>query len=75
MIVKTDTDRPERMERTDWRQVSVITCAAPNLREWPYSAMNPGQGSAVKLSDAELLQIHRERGQKILRIVFYHTII
>ena len=72
MIVKTDTDRPERMERADWRQVSVITCAAPNLRERPYNAMNPGQGSAVKLPDSELLQIHRERGQKILRIAAAH---
>lgn len=27
-IVKTDTARPERMERKDWRQVDVITCAA-----------------------------------------------
>lgn len=72
IIVKTDTDRPERMERTDWRQVSVITCAAPNLREQPYNAMNPGQGTALELSDTELLQIHRERGQKILRIAATH---
>lgn len=50
----------------------MITCAAPNLRERPYNAMNPGQGTALKLSDTELLQIHRERGQKILRIAAAH---
>lgn len=71
-IVKTDTDRPGRMDRADWRQVGVITCAAPNLRERPCNAMNPGQGVALRLSDVELLQIHRERGQKILRIAAAH---
>lgn len=72
MVIKTDNDRPERMERADWRQVSVITCAAPNLRERPYNAMNPGEGTSIKLSDTELLQIHKERGQKILRIAAAH---
>ncbi|MBD5083791.1 MAG: hypothetical protein HDT33_01660 [Clostridiales bacterium] len=34
--------------------------------------MNPGQGAALKLSDAELLAIHRARGQKILQIAAAH---
>ena len=71
-VMKTDTDWPERMDRQDWRQVNVITCAAPNLREHPYNAMNPGQGSAVRLSDAELLELHKARGQKILQVAAAH---
>ena len=71
-IIKTDTDLPERMAREDWRSVNVITCAAPNLRERPNNAMNPGQGAALKLSDAELLAIHKARGQKILQIAAAH---
>ncbi len=71
-VVKTDTDRPERMNREDWRQVDVITCAAPNLRERPYNTMNPGQGSALKLSDAELLELHKVRGKKILQAAAAH---
>lgn len=34
--------------------------------------MNPGQGAALKLSDAELLAIHKERGKKILQIAAAH---
>lgn len=71
-VIKTDTSLPERMGRQDWRQVNVITCAAPNLRERPNNAMNPGQGSAIHLSDAELLTIHKARGQKILQIAAAH---
>lgn len=71
-IIKTDTDWPERMDQAGWRQADVITCAAPNLRERPYNAMNPGQGTALKLSDAELLAIHKARGQKILQVAAAH---
>lgn len=71
-VIKTDTDLPERMERQDWRQIGVLTCAAPNLRERPHNAMNPGQGPALKLSDTELLAIHKARGQKILQVAAAH---
>lgn len=71
-VMKTDTDWPERMDRQDWRQVDVITCAAPNLRERPYNAMNPGQGAPIKLSDAELFEIHKARGKKILQTAAAH---
>lgn len=66
MVIKTDTDLPERMSQ--WRQVNVITCAAPNLREYLCGAVNPGRGGTVKLSDTELQDLHRVRGEKILRV-------
>lgn len=72
VIVKTDVGLPERMDPRDWRRVNVITCAAPNLRERPYNAMNPGQGTAIRLSDAELLSIHKTRGKKILQTAAAH---
>ena len=71
-VVKTDTARPERMDRADWGKVDVITCAAPNLRERPSNAMNPGGGAAIRLSNGELLALHRERGRKILRTAAAH---
>lgn len=71
-VIKTDAGLPERMNPRDWRQVNVITCAAPNLRERPYNAMNPGRGEAIRLSDAELLSIHKTRGQKILQTAAAH---
>lgn len=66
-IIKTDTDLPERLPENQWLSVDIITCAAPNLRERPYNSMNPGSGNAVKVSGAELLEIHRTRAEKILR--------
>lgn len=71
-IIKTDTAVPERLDPRDWRQVDVLTCAAPNLREKPNNAMNPGRGEAVKVSDAELLELHRARGRQILRTAAHH---
>ena len=64
---KTDTDRPELMERDDWYIVDVITCAAPNLRETPSNRYNAGDGTrAVTLSDRELQVIHEKRLRRIL---------
>lgn len=71
-IIKTDTDMPERMDQRDWGTVDVITCAAPNLRERPNNAMNPGQDASVRLSDAELLELHKARGKKILQAAAAH---
>lgn len=65
-IVKTDTDKPQRMKQEDWVDVDVITCAAPNLRERPYNTMNPGQGKTVKVSDSELLELHKKRAAHLL---------
>lgn len=67
VVFKTDTDRPELMERDDWYIVDVITCAAPNLREKPSNRYNSGDGTrAVTLSDRELQVIHEKRLRRML---------
>ena len=67
-VFKTDTSIPERLSPEYWRQVDVISCAAPNLRKVPYNKMNPGTGPAIPVSDRELLEIHTTRGRKIFRV-------
>ena len=67
VVFKTDTDRPELMERDDWYIVDVITCAAPNLRENPSNRYNSGDGTrAVTPSNRELQVIHEKRLRRIL---------
>lgn len=67
VVFKTDTDRPELMERDDWYIVDVITCAAPNLREKPSNRYNSGDGTrAVKPSNRELQVIHEKRLRRML---------
>lgn len=66
LIIKTDTEAPERMPETQWCGVDVITCAAPNLRAIPNNAMNPGTGAPVKISDRELLELHKQRARHML---------
>ncbi len=69
VVFKTDTARPELMEESDWYNVNVITCAAPNLRERPSNMFNLGDGdSAVKISDEELKLIHEKRLRRILDV-------
>ena len=67
-VFKTDTNIPERLRPELWRQVDIISCAAPNLRKVPYNKMNTGTGPAIPVSDKELLEIHKTRGRKIFRI-------
>ena len=68
-VFKTDTPQPELMPESDWYTVDVVTCAAPNLREQPSNAMNPGSGKKpVRLSERELLELHIKRMRRILCI-------
>ncbi len=67
VVFKTDTDRPELMERDAWYNVDVITCAAPNLRANPSNRYNSGDGTReVSLSNKELQALHEKRLRRIL---------
>lgn len=69
VVFKTDTAYPKLMEESDWYNVNVITCAAPNLREHPSNMFNTGDGnSAIKISDEELKLIHEKRLRRILDV-------
>lgn len=68
VILKSDTDVPARLPDDKWSQVDVISCAAPNLRQQPYNEMNPGIGNAVKVSDTELLELHKSRAEQIVSV-------
>lgn len=67
-IIKTDEALPQRIDRKDWLDVDILTCAAPNLRAQPYNIMNPGKGTPSHLSDPELLELHIKRGRHILSV-------
>ncbi len=66
VVFKDDSEVPKLLKEEDWIHVDVITCAAPNLREKPYNAMNPGEGTSIKVTDRELLEIHKKRAHVIL---------
>ena len=69
IVFKTDTSYPNLMNESDWYNVNVITCAAPNLRERPSNMFNTGDGNcAVKISDEELKLIHEKRLRRILDV-------
>ena len=68
-VFKTDTAYPELMPRSDWYDVDVITCAAPNLRPVPGNSYNSGDaGKAVSISDSDLQVIHEKRLRRILDV-------
>ena len=68
-VFKTDTASPKLMSESDWYEVDVITCAAPNLRDNPSNIYNHGDGNKkAKVSDRELLAIHKKRLRRILDV-------
>ena len=70
-IIKSDTATPKLLPKSQWFNVDVITCAAPNLRERPGNSYNSGDGSVpVKITDKELLQLHEKRLRKILDVAY-----
>lgn len=51
------------------KNVNIITCAAPNLREKPKNEYNSENTiEQVTISDDELLELHKQRGIKILSV-------
>lgn len=69
VVFKSDTAFPNQLPENEWYKVDVVTCAAPNLRERPSNAMNPGGGnSAIRLTDKELKELHEKRMRRILDI-------
>ena len=72
LIIKSDTDFPERLPKENFCQVDILTCAAPNLRTKPYNIMNPGKGNALNLTEQELKDIHRSRARHLLTIAAAH---
>ena len=68
-VFKTDTAIPILMPESEWYNVDVITCAAPNLRENPGNIFNHGDGnSKASVGDKELFTIHEKRLRRILDV-------
>lgn len=69
LIVKSDIDFPERLPESDWQEVDVITCAAPNLRPNPYNyRMNPSREEGIWVSNQQLLELHMGRARHMLTV-------
>ena len=68
-VFKGDTAFPTTLPESEWYEVDVISCAAPNLREHPSNRMNSGDGDRrIELSADELRAIHERRLSRILDI-------
>lgn len=68
-VFKTDTADPKLMPESEWYDVDVITCAAPNLRDKPSNSYNSGDGDKqLRIRDSELSRIHEKRLRRILEV-------
>ena len=69
IVAKSDIPFPERMPESDWYQVDVLTCAAPNLRDMPSNMMNPFAGDKpADIEGDDLYKLHMQRIEKIFRV-------
>ncbi len=73
VIIKSDTDYPERLMMDDWCQVDVITCAAPNLSPHPSNRYNQ-DGTPLAISNDELYDLHYSRAEHILNTAAAHGV-
>lgn len=68
-VFKSDTEMPKLMAESDWYDVDVITCAAPNLRRQPSNRYNSGDGNRQTImKDKDLLALHEKRLRRILEV-------
>ena len=69
VVFKSDTDYPTLLNESEWWKVDVITCAAPNLRNFPSNMMNPGGGrKRADISYEELRKLLKQRIQRIFEV-------
>lgn len=69
LVFKSDIGTPKLLDESNWYNVDVITCAAPNLRPDSSNIMNPDAGKKqVKLTAEALRNLHIKRIRKILEI-------
>ena len=68
-VFKTDTATPQLLPESEWYDVDIITCAAPNLRNRPSNQYNNGDGNRqIKMKDKELLALHEKKLRRILEV-------
>ena len=68
-VFKGDTAFPAMLPESEWYEVDVISCAAPNLREHPSNQMNSGDGDQrAQVAPDELRRIHEKRLARILDV-------
>ncbi len=72
LVIKTDTNSPDRLPKDKIYPVDVITCAAPNLRLQPSNYMNPGHGAPARLTREQIRTLHLQRARKILSVAAIH---
>ena len=71
-VIKSDENLPKRLPQEKWISVDVLTCAAPNLHKNPNNKYNPGEAKSMRITDKELLEIHKKRGKHILSVAAHH---
>ena len=68
-VFKSDINFPEPLKETQWWNVDVITCAAPNLREKPSNRMNPNAGTKkANVTNKELRELLSKRIERIFQV-------
>lgn len=68
-VFKSDSNFPELLQESEWWDVDVITCAAPNLRNVPSNMMNPNAGSSkAEISYEGLRELLSARIKRVLDV-------
>lgn len=74
-VFKTDTSAPELLNESDWYDVDVITCAAPNLRHFEYkNGQLVDKFSNQSITNEGLKQLHIKRLRRILDIAILNGV-
>lgn len=67
-VVVFKDDDYNKLDRNEWKEISVITCAAPNLREKNVDIFNVDEPLKKPITDKKLFDIHYKRAMKIFAV-------
>lgn len=66
IVIKGDSYGP--LPENRWKKISVITCAAPNLRDKNVDMFNIDKPLDIEISAKELFDIHVKRAKRIFQV-------
>lgn len=74
-VVIIKDDDYNLLDWQEWKYVSVITCAAPNLREKNVDMFNVDKPLSERISNDELFKIHYKRAMKIFAVAAKNKVV
>ncbi len=73
-VFKSDTKFPQMLKESDWWNIDILSCAAPNLKKKASDSINSNSGGRIEISNIELENVLESRIERIFKIAIINDV-